>query len=122
MQSTDSLETQFRFTGTQKAALKRLGILTIKDLLFHLPFRYDQGGSESTIEGLRLGMSASIVGTLEKLETKKSWRRKIPVSEGYVRDATGRIKCRWFNQPYIAKMYSEGVVVKATGKVSGSGE
>jgi ATP-dependent DNA helicase RecG len=91
-------------------------------MLFHFPFRYDIAGDESSISGLIAGQEVSVVGTLEKLETKKSWKRKIPVSEGYLRDQTGRIKCMWFNQPYIAKMYSDGVLVKATGKVSGSGE
>ncbi|KKW35659.1 MAG: ATP-dependent DNA helicase RecG [Candidatus Adlerbacteria bacterium GW2011_GWA2_54_12] len=122
MRLNDELNDTFRLTEAQKNALKKLGVRTAKDLLYHFPFRYEQGGSESTVAGLAAGQEASIIGTLEKLETKKSWRRKIPVSEGYIRDATGRIKCRWFNQPYIAKMYSEGVVVKATGKVSGSGE
>lgn len=65
-------------------------------------------------------MDAAVTGTLEKLETKKSWKRRIPVSEGYLRDTSGRIKLMWFNQPYIAKMYMDGTTVRATGKVSGS--
>ncbi|MBC7836815.1 ATP-dependent DNA helicase RecG [Acetobacteraceae bacterium] len=105
---------------TQKAALSRLGVHTVQDLLFHFPFRYDVGGSESTIAGLEPGQEVTIIGTLEKLETKKSWKRKIPVSEGVLRDATGKIKVMWFNQPYIAKMYAEGALVKAVGKVTGS--
>jgi RecG-like helicase len=32
----------------------------------------------------------------------------------------GAFKLRWFNQPYIAKMYANGTLVKATGKVTGS--
>src|SRR3989344_7804719 len=112
----------FRLTDTQKSALRKLEISTLQDLLYHLPFRYEQGGDETTVGGLVAGQVASLVGTLEKLETKKSWKRKIPVSEGYLRDQSGRIKIRWFNQPYIAKMYANGATVKATGKVSGTGE
>jgi ATP-dependent DNA helicase RecG len=44
------------------------------------------------------------------------------MTEGYLRDATGRVKMRWFNQPYIAKLYQDGALVKATGKVSGTGD
>ncbi len=112
----------FRLMDSQKAALNRLGIHTVCDLLFHFPFRYDVGGSESTIAGLVAGTEVTIIGTLEKLETKKSWKRKIPVSEGIIQDATGKIKVMWFNQPYIAKMYQNGTLVKATGKVTGKGE
>ena len=109
----------FRLTAPQKAALKKLGIATVHDLLWHFPTRYDEGGSETSVSALSLGMDATIIGVLEKLETKKSWKRRVPVSEGYVRDATGRIKCMWFNQPYIAKMWQDGTRVKATGKVTG---
>ena len=121
MQLSDLLMAHFRLIDSQRAALARLGIVTIEDLLYHFPFRYEQGGGEASIAGLVPGTSVSIVGTLEKLETRKSWKRKIPVSEGVLRDTTGKIKCMWFNQPYIAKMYHTGTLVKATGKVAGTG-
>lgn len=118
----DPIAAPFRLMEQQKNALDRLGIRTVRDLLFHFPFRYDIGGNESTISGLIAGQEVSIIGTLDKLETKKSWKRKIPVSEGIIKDSTGKIKVMWFNQPYIAKMYANGTTVKATGKVTGSGE
>ncbi len=120
MRLSDPLSSLFRLTDLQKSALSRLGIHTLRDLLFYFPFRYDQGGDESTVAGLQSGMEVSLIGTLEKLEIKKSWKRKIPISEGYLRDQTGRVKLMWFNQPYIAKMYQDGLLVKATGKVTGS--
>ncbi|TSC68846.1 MAG: ATP-dependent DNA helicase RecG, partial [Parcubacteria group bacterium Gr01-1014_56] len=101
MRLQDSVTTAFRLTDVQKSALSRLGIHTLRDLLFYFPFRYDQGGEESTIAGLQSGMEVSLIGTLEKLEIKKSWKRKIPISEGFLRDQNGRIKLMWFNQPYI---------------------
>jgi ATP-dependent DNA helicase RecG len=119
MQFNDALSEHFRLTDIQKSALNKLGIKTLRDLLFHFPSRYDQSGDASAIGGLLAGMDASVVGTLEKLATKKSWKRRIPISEGYLRDQSGRIKLMWFNQPYIAKMYADGTLVKATGKVSG---
>ena len=120
MRLTDSLSTLFRLADVQKSALAKLGVKTIGDLLFHFPFRYEQAGGEAAVGGLELGMEASIIGTLEKMETKKSWKSRVPVSEGYLRDSSGRIKMRWFNQPYIAKMYLDGTRVRAVGKVSGS--
>lgn len=110
----------FRLADTQKSALKKLNIKSIKDLLYHFPFRYEAAGEEAQVTGLVAGSEITLVGTLEKLETKKSWKRRIPVSEGYLRDNSGRIKLRWFNQPYIAKMWADGTLVRASGKVSGS--
>ena len=120
MELTEALESHFRLTDIQKSALGKLGVRTVRDLLYHFPFRYEQAGDASTVAGLVAGQEASLVGNLEKLETKKSWKRRIPISEGYIRDASGRIKIRWFNQPYIAKMYAEGTLVRAVGKVSGT--
>ncbi|MBX4192049.1 ATP-dependent DNA helicase RecG [Candidatus Parcubacteria bacterium] len=120
MRLSEPLSEHFRLVESQKSALQKLGVHTLRDLLYHLPARYEQAGDEASVSGLVAGQEATVIGTLEKLETKKSWKRKIPISEGYIRDNSGRIKCMWFNQPYIAKMYAEGTLVKATGKVSGS--
>jgi ATP-dependent DNA helicase RecG len=122
MRLRDLILEHFRLTDTQKSALSRLGIKTVRDLLYYFPFRYDTGGSESTVSGLQSGQEVSLVGNLEKLEAKRGWKSRIPMTEGYLRDATGRVKMRWFNQPYIAKLYQDGALVKATGKVSGTGD
>ncbi len=120
MQLSNPLNEHFRLMDVQKSALKKLGIHTVRDLLYHFPFRYEAAGGEASVSGLVLGQEVSIIGVLEKMETKKAWKSRRPVSEGYLRDTSGRIKMRWFNQPYIAKMYIDGTRVRATGKVSGS--
>lgn len=117
---SNKLTDSFRLTDAQKSALERLGLRTVRDLLHHFPTRYEMAGEGAEIAGLVAGQEASIVGTLEKLEAKKGWKSRIPMTEGYLRDNTGRIKCRWFNQPYISKMYADGTLVRATGKVTGS--
>ncbi len=122
MRLSDPLSTAFRLTEAHKSALRTLGITNLKDLLYHFPSRYEQAGCEAAIAGLTPGQEVVLVGTLERLETKKSWQRRVPVSEGYLRDQSGRIKLRWFNQPYIAKMYMDGTLVRASGRVTGSPE
>lgn len=120
MQANDPLTNIFRLTDQQKAALRKLHTSTARDLLFHFPFRYDAPGEESTIAGLEPGMQASVIGVLERMETKRLWKSRVPATQGYIRDATGRIKCTWFNQPYIGRLWQDGTPVKATGKVSGT--
>lgn len=120
MSPSDSLTEHFRLTESYGNALRKLGILTIRDLLFHFPFRYESGGDENTVGNLKPGEQATIYGHIEKLQTRKSWKRRVPIAEGYIRDTTGRIKVMWFHQPYIAKMYREGTYVKAVGKVGGT--
>lgn len=120
MQLGDELTARLRLSDPQRRALARLGITTVRDLLFHFPARYEQAGGEAQIAELVSGQEVSLVGTLEKLEAKKGWKSRIPMTEGFLRDQTGRIKMRWFNQPYIAKMYADGTTVRAVGKVTGS--
>jgi ATP-dependent DNA helicase RecG len=118
MQHTDLIEQHFRLKKPQQSALKKLGIHTIRDLLFFVPSRYEEFGEARTIENLPVGEKVVVYGKLSGLKTKKAYRKKIPLSEGWLSDGTGRIKVVWFHQPYIAKMFGEGTLVKAEGKVA----
>ncbi|OGG51157.1 hypothetical protein A2763_01210 [Candidatus Kaiserbacteria bacterium RIFCSPHIGHO2_01_FULL_54_36] len=119
MQPDHPLTKHFRLTSVQLRGLKKLGIETVRQLLYHFPARYDQGGEEAAIHGLAVGTQATIFGTIGKLETRRSWKRKIPVGEATITDASGSIKVMWFHQPYLAKKFSEGMFVKAVGTVGG---
>lgn len=119
MHPSDPITKHFRLTPIQLRGLKKLGITTSRDLLYHFPSRYDQGGADSTITDLVAGGSVTIFGTIGKLETRRSWKRKIPVGEAVITDASGSVKVMWFHQPYLAKKFSEGQFVKAVGIVGG---
>ncbi|HTR18679.1 MAG TPA: ATP-dependent DNA helicase RecG [Candidatus Paceibacterota bacterium] len=119
MHPDDSLSRHFRLTPIQERALRKLGIGTIAELLYHLPSRYDQSGNEESIAGLAPGQEATIYGTIKKLETRRSWKRKIPIGEAVIEDGSGKIKVMWFHQPYLAKKFTEGAFVKAVGQIGG---
>src|SRR3990167_5266417 len=119
MAPPDPLSKHFRLTPPQLRALNKLGLHTVRDLLYHFPGRYDRGGSESAITGLVAGEPVTIFGTIGKLETRRSWKRKIPVGEAVITDASGSVKVMWFHQPYLAKKFAEGMFVKAVGVVGG---
>src|SRR3989344_2506403 len=121
MNVEDSIDKHFtRLKPEQKRALAKLGIRTIRDLLYHFPARYESSGPTGTIAGATAGSEVTLYGTIRKPEAKKSWKTKRPMGEAWLEDASGRIKIRWFSQPYIAKMLHDGMVVKATGKIAGS--
>ena len=123
MNPSDALERHFtRLKSDQRKALRKLGIATIRDLLYHFPARYEAAGPAGTVSGIAPGADVTLVGTITKPETKKSWKSRRPMAEAWFEDSTGRIKLRWFNQPYIAKTLHEGQVVKITGKVTGSSD
>lgn len=107
-----------RLKEDTKSGLARLGIFTIKDLLYHFPTRYADASIYTSISGLREGETATIRGTVKKITSKKSWKTKVPLSEGVIEDVSGTITIVWFNQPYLAKMIRTGSIVELTGKVS----
>ena len=120
MQPTDKLADHFRIDTTHEKALKRLRISTIEDLLYHLPARYEDISDVQSIEGLEKGMEAIVYGQIGGLKSRRAWKSKKPIAEGWVEDGTARMKIMWFNQPYIAKMLTDGMYAKVVGTVTGS--
>ncbi|MDP3727717.1 MAG: ATP-dependent DNA helicase RecG, partial [bacterium] len=49
---------------------------------------------------------------------EKTWRKKLRIAEGLVRDDTGTLGVVWFNQPYIASLLKPGMRVRLSGKVT----
>ena len=108
----------FRTTDLQKDALRRMGIESIKDLIYYFPVRYGDTAEAKNIDSLIHGENVVVYGKITNLKTKKSFRSKIPMAQGYIEDETGKIPCVWFNQPYLAKMFSDNMLVRIEGKVS----
>ena len=121
MNPGDLIDQHFlRLRSDQKRALKKLGVATIRDLLYHFPSRYEASGPAGTIASVAPGAEVTLVGTISKPEAKRSWKTRRPMGEAWLEDASGKIKLRWFSQPYIAKSLHEGQVVKVSGRVTGS--
>lgn len=122
MNPNDPIEKHFtRLKPDQKKAFSRLGIRTIGDLLYHFPARYEAAGPTGTIAGAEAGTEVTLYGTIRKPDVRKTWKSRRPIAEAYLEDASGKIKMMWFSQPYIAKTLADGMVVKATGRVGGTG-
>lgn len=122
MKAIDPLTLHFpRLKPDQKKALDKLGIKTIRDLIYHFPARYEQAGPSGTIAGASSGNDVTLYGTVRKPVAKKAWKSRKPIGEAWLEDASGKIKMMWFGQPYIAKMLTDGMVVKATGRIAGTG-
>ncbi len=118
MKLEDKIETNFRVSIIEKKALGRLGLFSIRDLLFYFPHRYTDMSEVRNINTLSDGENVTILGKISKLEAKKGFKSKIPMGSALLSDTTGKIKIIWFHQPYLAKMLKEGSTVRVTGKVN----
>lgn len=116
----DPLTKHFRIDTQHIAALRRLNITTVYDLLYHLPVRYEDISTIQSVGGLEKGQDAVVFGRVGGLKTRKAWKSRVPIAEGWVEDGSARMKVMWFNQPYLAKMLTDGMYVKMAGKVAGT--
>jgi ATP-dependent DNA helicase RecG len=99
--------------------LKRLEIETVEDLIFYYPFRYEDFSQITTINNLQIDTLATVVGKIELIASRRSFRKRKVLTEAIVTDDTGSVKVIWFNQPWIAKTLKVGDEVSLSGKVAG---
>lgn len=109
---------RFRLTPASREALRKLGIVTLRDMIYHFPTRYGDTVEARNIDTLAKGDTAVVYGKITGLKASKTFKAKVTMADGYVTDETGRIHCVWFNQPYLAKMTPEGAAVRIEGKIS----
>ncbi|OQA43727.1 MAG: ATP-dependent DNA helicase RecG [Parcubacteria group bacterium ADurb.Bin305] len=102
--------------------LEKLGIHTVKDLLWHFPFRYDDFSKIKPISELTVNEKVSIVGTITKINLRRSWHKKMFIVEAKVADDTGIINVIWFNQSFLLKTLPVGTTVSLSGLVKQKGK
>jgi ATP-dependent DNA helicase RecG len=102
--------------------LARLGIVTIRDLLLHLPFGWDAYGEPTRVADLEDGKQATVIGTISTISAKRSMRKRMPLTEAAIHDESGDVlRLVWFHQPYLVKQLHEGERIAVAGMVKGRG-
>lgn len=105
-----------KITKPQIAVLKKLGINTIENLLWHLPYRYLDFTQTKKITKLVLDENVSLKVKIKSISSRFSFKSKISLCEAVVSDETGTIKIIWFNQPYLAKSLKPNDEIYIAGK------
>jgi ATP-dependent DNA helicase RecG len=98
------------------AALRRLGIVTAGDLLYHVPHRYEDASTVARISSLQPGMQGTVIGRVVSkgvLPTRKGLR----IFQAVLRDDSGMIEVSWPGQPYLDRTIAKGDVLLVTGSV-----
>ncbi|QQR82359.1 ATP-dependent DNA helicase RecG [Candidatus Campbellbacteria bacterium] len=117
MNLTEPVAKHFRINEYQTKALKKLGVVTVRDLLYHFPARYISSANEGVIQTATSDGVVSLVGTISKTKARKAWKSKIPMTEATLKDESGSLHLLWLHQPYISKMFPEGSLVVVAGKI-----
>ena len=98
--------------------LKKLGIKTVDDLLFHFPHRYEDFSNVKKISQLKINENCCIGGKILGIETSRTWKKGLSLTKAVAQDDTGAIEAVWFNQPYLTKVLKQGDLVYLAGKTT----
>jgi ATP-dependent DNA helicase RecG len=96
--------------------LANLKIYTVRNLLYHVPFRYDDFSLVSPIARVQVGETVTVNATIVSIKNifTKTGKR---MQEAKVSDATGTLTVIWFNQTFLTKMMHTGDSVHLSGPI-----
>jgi ATP-dependent DNA helicase RecG len=98
----------------------RLGMRTVRDLLTHLPRRYEDLRELSTVaqvERMADGEVATVRARVADLRVERTFRRRVQRTVALLRDETGEIEATWFGRRYIERRLAQGDALVASGRV-----
>ncbi len=91
------------------------GLSTVEDLLYYLPFRYEDRLNPRGIGELRPGEMASVIAEVRTFGFFRT--RRMPIFEMTVGQGRDTLKCIWFNAKYLEDKFRAGMLVALYGKV-----
>ena len=122
MPQTITLETKLTeipsFRPKLLAELQKLNIITVRELLYYLPFRYEDFSNMVPIAELVPGEPVSILGAVTKITAQHALFGRVGRADAVVSDGSASIKVVWFNQPYLADTLPIGTEVFLAGTVT----
>ena len=119
MPALDTPVTYVRGVGPRVAELLAAkGIATAEDLLYHLPFRYEDRQNPRSLDELKPGETASVIAEVRGAALLRT--RRMPIFELTVGQGRFALKCMWFNGSWLKDKFHAGQTVAVFGKVEPS--
>jgi len=107
-----TLNSQVRFlkgVGVARASrLARLGVITVEDLLYFFPRRYEDRGSVTGIIALEPGSLSSTIATVVSIERRATKRRNLSIVTALLSDGAAMAQAVWFNRRGIERVLTPG--------------
>ena len=100
------------------AAFARLGVSTVRDLLFHLPRGYEDRGHIRTLRDGCDGALSSFLLTIGSEPKTARIRKGMSITKLRVFDETGTVEAVFFNQDFLKNVFRVGDVFRFTGKLT----
>jgi ATP-dependent DNA helicase RecG len=98
--------------------LKKLGIKTVGELIFHFPHRYEDFSNMVLIAKAESGRPISVQGKILDIKNIRTFKKRMTLTQAVVGDKSGAIKVIWFNQPYLINSLKKGDSLFLAGKIT----
>ena len=95
--------------------LAQKNISTVEDLLYYLPFRYEDRLNPRGIAELKAGEMATVIAEVRNSAVFRT--RKMPIFQMVAGQGRATLKCIWFHGEYLRDRFKPGQLVALYGKV-----
>src|SRR5438105_9924315 len=101
------------------ALLQTKDITTLEDLLYYLPFRYEDRLNPRQIAELKPGKMASIIAEVRTFGLFRTRQKGVAIFQLTVGQGRTALKCLWFHGTYLKDRFKPGQTIALYGKVEG---
>ena len=114
----DAKLTVLQGVGPKNAeSLAKLGMVTLGDMLYYFPRRYDDYSQLKPIKELFYGEQVTVIGTIDSVHSRPIRGGKASIVEVIISDGTGGLRLSYFNQPWLANRFKKGDAISVSGKI-----
>jgi ATP-dependent DNA helicase RecG len=118
--STPLAKSGLTAAGLLRRAGIRLGWYDVRDLLFHLPRRYDDLRELSKLGDLVWAEDGTVVSArvrVDDIQVEATWRRRVQRTVAHLSDETGEIQATWFGRRFIERRLRQGQEIVVSGRL-----
>ena len=95
--------------GPRRAAdLEHAGLVTVEDLLYRFPLRYEDRSRLQSIASLKPGQTAALAGRVLSCGLRSTRRPGFKIFEAAIDDGSGSLRAVWLNQPFLKDIFMRG--------------
>lgn len=113
---TDSLTVLTGIGAKRQQFLSSRGINTIEDLIYYFPRKYLDRSRVVSIGELKIGETATVIGLVRDISTRKTSKRNLYLTTAVVFDGTGYLNCVWFGRRNLENILKPETRLALSGK------
>ena len=115
----DSSVAQISGVGpTREKQLQRLGIFTIKDLVYHFPRLYEERGNVLPLSAADTEANYGFILTVASEPKSFALKRGLTITKFKAFDETGAVEISFFNSPFVKDVFHTGSQFRFWGRLN----